>query len=221
MQRRARLAGVTLFAILLTAGCSRNPEPEPVQPEPDTPADVTDAEDAAAEAARREAEAERLCDRAMAALEAGNYDTARELLRQAQSDYPGTECALSAAATIDRVDALEAITARIHFEFDKSDVTDAGAAVLQRKAEALRQYPGVTLTIEGHCDERGSLEYNLALGMRRAESARRYLVSLGLDESRFRTVSFGEERPVVNMSNESAWAQNRRDEFVMVEMGDL
>jgi len=220
MYRSTRLAGVALFAVLLAAGCSRNPEPEPVQPEPDPVVDTEDY-DADAEAARLEAEAARLCDRAMAALEAGNFDTARELLRQAQRDYPGTGCALSAAGTIDRVDALEAITARVHFEFDKSDITDEAAATLQRKADALRQHPGVTLTIEGHCDERGSLEYNLALGMRRAESAMRYLVTLGLDADRFRTVSFGEERPLVNMNNESAWAQNRRDEFVMVNVGDL
>jgi peptidoglycan-associated lipoprotein len=220
MYRSARLAGFALLAVLLAAGCARNPEPEPVQPEPDPVVDTTDY-DAEAEAARLEAESARLCDRALAALEAGNFDTARELLRQAQRDYPGTECALSAAATIDRVDALEAITARVHFEFDKSDITDEAAAVLQLKADALRQHPGVTLTIEGHCDERGSLEYNLALGMRRADAAMRYLVSLGLDADRFRTVSYGEERPLVNMSNESAWAQNRRDEFVMVNMGDL
>lgn len=220
MHRSARLAGTAFLAAVLVAACSRNPEPEPVQPEPETTAPVEET-DAAAEAARREAEADRLCERALAALEAGNYDTARELYRQVQRDYPGTRCASAAAEEIDRVDALEAITARIHFEFDRSRITDEAAGVLQRKAEALRAHQGVTLTIEGHCDERGSLEYNQALGMRRARSAVSYLESLGVDASRFRTVSFGEERPLVNMSNEAAWAQNRRAEFVIVDPGDL
>jgi peptidoglycan-associated lipoprotein len=79
----------------------------------------------------------------------------------------------------------------------------------------LRKYPNLMVTIEGHADERGSLEYNQALGQRRAESAKTYLVNLGLSGAMFRTVSFGEERPIAQGSNESAWAQNRRDEFVV------
>ncbi len=99
-------------------------------------------------------------------------------------------------------------------------ITDEAAAVLQRKADVLRDHPDVRLTIEGHCDERGSIEYNQALGLRRAESAKRYLVSLGLDAARFQTVSFGEERPLVAASGEAAWAQNRRDEF-RITAGDI
>lgn len=217
--RRIRPHAGTLLLVVLGLACSRNPEPEPVEPEPVETVDTTD--DAAAEAARREAEANRLCERALAAIEAGNFDVARDLYRQVQREYPGTTCAGTADAALTRIESLEAIVARVHFEFDKSRITDEAAEVLQRKADALRAHPGVTLTIEGHCDERGSLEYNMALGMRRAESVQRYLGSLGLDTSRFRTVSFGEERPLVPESNEAAWAMNRRGEFIVVDPGDL
>jgi peptidoglycan-associated lipoprotein len=216
MRRSHLSAGLTLIFVLATA-CSGNPEPEPAPPPPPPPpVEQTDAGDAA----RREAEASRLCERAMAAIEAGNYETARELLRQVLRDYPGTECASRAGDEIDRVDVLEAVTARIHFEFNLARITDEAAAVLQRKADALRAHPEVQITIEGHCDERGSIEYNQALGLRRAESAKNYLVSLGLEADRFRTVSFGEERPLVAASNETAWAQNRRDEF-RITAGDI
>ena len=97
----------------------------------------------------------------------------------------------------------------------------AAAEVLQRKVTVLREYPGVELRIEGHCDERGSNEYNLALGQRRAEAVRRYLVSYGVDVGRFATISYGEERPTDRASNEEAWAQNRRAEFRVTDHGQL
>ncbi len=217
MRRSHLLAGTTLIFVL-AAACSGNPEPELAPPPPPPPPPVTPTD--TGDAARREAEASRLCERAMAAIETGNYETARELLRQVLRDYPGTECASRATEEIDRVDTLEAVTARIHFEFNLARITDESASVLQRKADALRAHPDMQLTIGGHCDERGSFEYNQALGLRRAEAAKRYLVSLGLDAERFRTVSFGEERPRVAASNETAWAQNRRDEF-RITAGDM
>ncbi len=85
----------------------------------------------------------------------------------------------------------------------------------------LREYADLTLRIEGHCDERGSNEYNLALGQRRAEAVRRYLLSYGLDASRFNTISYGEERPLVRASSEDAWSQNRRSEFAVTNYGRL
>lgn len=113
------------------------------------------------------------------------------------------------------------IAERVHFDFDKSDIRPDAETVLQRKVSVLREYPGIRLRIEGHADERGSNEYNLALGQRRAESVRRYLVSYGVDASRFAIISYGEERPAVNASNESAWAENRRGEFVVTDPGQL
>ncbi len=213
MRLSHRFAPVLLIALLATA-CSGNPEPEPVPPPPPPPPPP-----AVDDSARREAAANRICDRAMAALEAGDYATARQLLEQVVNDYPGTTCADSAPAQIERAMAGEAITARIHFDYNEAAITDAAAGVLQRKADALQAHSGVRLRIEGHCDERGSLEYNQALGMRRAQAAVEYLTSLGVDASRFDVVTFGEEMPLARGSNESAWRQNRRDEFVITDGG--
>ncbi|MBM3571803.1 MAG: peptidoglycan-associated lipoprotein Pal [Alphaproteobacteria bacterium] len=99
---------------------------------------------------------------------------------------------------------------RVFFDFDKSDVRPAGQQVLQKQAAWLKTYPNVTLTIEGHADERGTREYNLALGDRRANSVKNYLVALGIQGNRLRTISYGKERPAVLGSNEAAWSQNRR-----------
>jgi peptidoglycan-associated lipoprotein len=103
----------------------------------------------------------------------------------------------------------------IHFEFDKSTLTPAAQDILLRKAEWLRENPNATVTIEGHADERGTNEYNLALGDRRAESAKAFLADLGIDAARMTTISYGEERPVDPRHNEEAWAKNRRDHFVV------
>jgi peptidoglycan-associated lipoprotein len=101
----------------------------------------------------------------------------------------------------------------IYFEFDKSTLTPAAQDNLMRKAEWLRENPDATVTIGGHCDDRGTNEYNLALGDRRAESSKAFLVDLGLEASRLTTISYGEERPVDPRNNEEAWAKNRRDHF--------
>jgi peptidoglycan-associated lipoprotein len=101
----------------------------------------------------------------------------------------------------------------IYFEFDKSTLTPAAQDNLMQKAEWLRENPDATVTIGGHCDERGTNEYNLALGDRRAESAKAFLVDLGIDAFRLTTISYGEERPVDPRHNEEAWAKNRRGHF--------
>jgi peptidoglycan-associated lipoprotein len=98
----------------------------------------------------------------------------------------------------------------IYFDTDRFNIDAEDQAALQQQANYLRQYPNVRATIEGHCDERGTREYNLALGERRANAAKNYLVSLGIAADRLTTVSYGKERPVALGSNESAWAQNRR-----------
>ena len=211
MRLRHRFAPVLLVS-LLAAACSGNPEPEPVPPPPPPPPPpVVDDSGALEETASR------ICQRAMRAMAGGDYATARQLLEQAISDYPGTTCAESAPAQVERAIAGEAIVARIHFDYNMSDITSEAATVLQRKADALRDRPGIRLRIEGHCDERGSLEYNQALGLRRAQAAVQYLTSLGLDAGRFEVVTFGEERPLAMGSNESAYRQNRRDEFVITD----
>jgi peptidoglycan-associated lipoprotein len=103
----------------------------------------------------------------------------------------------------------------IYFEFDKATLTPAAQDNMLRKAEWLRENSDVTVTIEGHCDERGTNEYNLALGDRRAESAKAFLVDLGIAAARITTISYGEERPVCAQHNEECWAKNRRDHFVV------
>lgn len=103
----------------------------------------------------------------------------------------------------------------IYYEFDKSNLTPMAQDNLLRKAEWLRENPDATVTIEGHCDERGTNEYNLALGDRRAESAKAFLTDLGIDPLRLTTISYGEERPVDPRSDEEAWAKNRRAHFVV------
>lgn len=113
----------------------------------------------------------------------------------------------------ERARARAALEAMIHFDFDRADLRPDARQVLDAKIPILRNDPSIRLRIEGHADERGSVEYNLALGMRRANAAKQYLASFGLDESRFETVSFGEERPLDPGHNEEAWAKNRRAEF--------
>lgn len=104
---------------------------------------------------------------------------------------------------------------RVFFDFDKYDIRADQRGTVEALAAWLDTNPSVTLTIEGHCDERGTREYNLALGERRANAVRDYLVALGTNPARLSTVSFGEERPAVLGSNDSAWAQNRRGVFVV------
>lgn len=103
---------------------------------------------------------------------------------------------------------------RIHFDFDQFDLTPQAIRNLELNAEVLRAYPDANILIEGHCDERGTVEYNLALGDKRARAAKAYLVSLGIAAQRISTISFGKERPLDHGHNESAWAQNRRAEFI-------
>ncbi|HUJ46191.1 MAG TPA: peptidoglycan-associated lipoprotein Pal [Rhizomicrobium sp.] len=98
----------------------------------------------------------------------------------------------------------------VHFDYNEYAITDEDRTVLQRQASWLQKYPQVRVTIEGHCDERGTREYNLALGARRANAVKEFLVSQGVSSARVDTISYGKERPVCTESNEGCWAQNRR-----------
>ena len=104
----------------------------------------------------------------------------------------------------------------IYFDTDRYDVDSQDAAALQAQAQYFARYPQITFTIEGHADERGTREYNIALGEKRAASAKAYLTSLGVDSNRIAVVSYGKERPVALASNEAAWAQNRRVASVII-----
>ncbi len=98
----------------------------------------------------------------------------------------------------------------VHFEYNQYSVLDADKATLQRQAAWLAKYPGIKVTVEGNADERGTREYNIALGAKRANAVKEYLVSLGVSSARIDTVSYGKEKPICSESTESCWAQNRR-----------
>lgn len=104
------------------------------------------------------------------------------------------------------------------FDFDKADIRTDQRDTLAANADWLRKYPGVKFRIEGHCDERGTANYNMALGERRANAVKEYLASLGVDGSRSETISYGKERPFAQGHEESAWSQNRRAHFVVTSV---
>jgi peptidoglycan-associated lipoprotein len=141
------------------------------------------------------------------------------LLLAACSQNPATNAnsgaATNAPATSSVVpgssqDFIQNVGDRVFFDFDKSVIKPEGQQTLQRQAQWLQKYPNVTVTVEGHCDDRGTREFNLALGERRANSVRNALVALGVSANRVKTISYGKERPAVLGDNEAAWAQNRR-----------
>ena len=178
---------VTVFAATLLVGaCGGDPPPPPPpQPDQDSLQAYNDSV-AAAEAARR-AEAERLA-----------AERAAEAERQRQIR--------AARATLEEM---------VFFDYDMSEIRDDAEATLREKVDILRASPQVQIRIEGHADDRGSTEYNMALGNRRAEAVRQFLVGFGLAENRFEIVSFGEGRPLEQGATESAWARNRRGQFVI------
>jgi peptidoglycan-associated lipoprotein len=107
-------------------------------------------------------------------------------------------------------DFIASVGDRIFFDYDRNSLKPISKRILERQAVWLKKYSSVKITVEGHADERGTREYNLALGERRANSAKDYLVALGISASRIRVISYGEERPEAVGSNKGAWSQNRR-----------
>jgi peptidoglycan-associated lipoprotein len=116
------------------------------------------------------------------------------------------------------MDEIQQSLRTIYFDFDKFSLRPDAKADLDKNYEILKEYPNVMVQIQGHCDERGTVEYNLALGEKRASAAKDYLVGMGVNPDRLSTISYGEERPANPGHNETAWAQNRRDEFKIVSM---
>jgi len=190
---------VTFLIGITASGCGGRKiiveQPVKVEDEAERKAEA-DARRKAEADARRKAEAERLA--------------AEEAERKAEAD-----ARRKAEAEAQR--KAELTLNAIHFDFDKSNLRSDAQQTLAKHATVLQKYPEVNVTIEGHCDERGTIEYNLALGERRAKSARDYLVRYNLAPKQFKIVSFGKERPVDPRHNEAAWAKNRRAEFVVQE----
>jgi peptidoglycan-associated lipoprotein len=179
-----RFVAPVLAAALVAVACRSEPPPPPAPTGP-----------TAEELAQRRADSLAALERARLEAEARAAEEARRARAAAVA---------AARATLEEM---------VFFDYDMSEIRSDAAAVLRRKAEVLRASPQVQMRIEGHADERGSTEYNIALGNRRAEAVRQFLVGFGLQESRFSTVSYGEERPLERASNESAWARNRRAQF--------
>ncbi|HSJ62546.1 MAG TPA: peptidoglycan-associated lipoprotein Pal [Gemmatimonadaceae bacterium] len=199
MIRTSRLIPVLTLAAVVLGGsaCRRQPEAAPM-PEPTVNQDSIDA----ANRARAEAEA-----RERARMDSINRaNAAAEEARRAEAA---------------RIAALRnTLMEAIYFDFDSDGLSADARSRLDAKLAILNANSGLTLRIAGHADERGSDEYNLALGQRRAAAAKRYLTQRGIADDRIAIISYGEERPAVQGSDESAWSQNRRDEFEITGGGD-
>jgi len=185
-----------LSAAVAAGSCGGNPAPENPTPNADSAAE--------AERQRQEAEAE-------AARRAREED--ERIARQREAD---SLAALGRSAE----EVRNMLAAMIHFDLDRSNIRPDDMPSLDQKVAIMQANPDLRIRIGGHCDERGSDEYNLALGNRRAQSAKQYLVSHGIDAGRIETQSWGEERPMVDGHDESAWSQNRRAEFEITSGGD-
>jgi len=177
-----------LAAILVAGACGGDPPPPPPPP----PGPDMDSLRAYQDSVRRAQEAAQAEAARLAAERAAEAERQRRIA--------------AARATLEEM---------VFFDYDMSAIRPDAEAVLRRKVEVLRTSPQVRLRIEGHADERGSTEYNLALGNRRAEAIRQFLTGFGLSADRFEIVSFGEDRPLAQGSNEQAWSRNRRGQFVI------
>lgn len=146
--------------------------------------------------------------------------TQRELERKRKAEEGVEEYQLTEKQRIEKeqrdkveADIEQTLKKRIHFDFDSFELKQEAREILKQKAKLLKEYKDLNVVIEGHCDERGTDEYNLALGERRARAAYEFLVLLGVDPERLNIISYGEEKPLDPGHNESAWAKNRRAEF--------
>ena len=185
-----RLVLVAFATVVLAAACRPEPPP-PVAPEPTGPT----AAELAAEKARQDS----------LAAEAARLYAERQAQREREQE------AREARATLEEM---------VFFDYDEASLTSDTEQTLRAKLEVLRSCPSVRLRMEGHADERGTSEYNIALGSERAQSASQFFTGFGLDGARFSTVSRGEEVPIARGSNEASWARNRRVEFIITAGAD-
>ena len=200
MTRTSRLApALALTALVLaTTACPRRTET--------TPTPAVNADSLARERARQDS---------IAAAERARAEADR-LARARQDSIANIERMRTEAMNT----ARSALTATIYFDYDQAEITADSRSRLDAKLPVLRANPSMSIRVGGHTDERGSDEYNLALGQRRAAAAKRYLVQNGIAENRISIQSFGEEQPAAQGSDESAWSQNRRAEFEITAGGD-
>ena len=207
---------VAITALAFTAALAACHSPAPVASTP-APMRRPATDSAASEAlmraglARRDSIAARSRADALAEAERRHADSVRAQIQ----DETGMETAGMTTWGLPPADST-AIADRIHFAYDRSDLSPDDLQELEAKRQVMVAHPEVTVQIAGNCDERGSDEYNLALGERRAAAARRWLIATGIAGSRISIVSYGEERPLDRTHTEAAWAQNRRDDFLVL-----
>ena len=207
---RKSLSVIILVLCSLTLTLTGCPKKTVMKEEPS----VTTADEAAAaaereRAAKREAEERALREKELKAREEASKkaDAQKEFEKSlVAKKYPGIE------GEVLESKMLKDIT----FDFDKYDIRPQDASILKENATLLMKYPNMKIQIEGHCDERGTIEYNLALGERRANSCKNYLISLGVPRDRISTISYGKERPLDPGHTEEAWAKNRRAHTVVL-----
>ena len=201
MKSVSLLLVIGLGVALVAGACASNPPPQTAaRPNADSAA--------AADKARQDSIAA-----AQAEADRRAREEADRVARQREAD--------SLAALSHATEEVRGMLATmIHFDYDKSNIRGDDTGILDQKVAILQANPELRVRVGGHCDERGSDEYNLALGNRRAQAAKQYLVSHGIDASRIETQSWGEEKPLAQGHDESAWSQNRRDEFEVISGGD-
>ena len=187
-----RLVLAAFVAAVFVAACRPEPPPPPPAPTGPTPEEI---------------EAQRIADSIAAAQE----EAARLAAEETRLERERMDRARRLRATLEEM---------VFFDYDEAVIRTDTRSRLEAKLEVLRDYPSVQLRMEGHADERGTSEYNVALGNERAESVIHFLAGYGLDGARFTSVSYGEESPIARGSNEAAWAQNRRVEFIITGGAD-
>ena len=200
LTRRIAVLTIATLSVAMLDACKKKPEPAPI---PAAAPPRGPNADSAAEAER-------------ARIAAENARRAAERRRQDSIDAANRE---RDAMTRDAATLRATLTATVHFDYDQSDLRPSDKSVLDAKIPILQANTGVMIRVSGHTDERGSDEYNLALGQRRAAAAKAYLTQHGIAESRIETISYGEERPSAQGSDENAYALNRRAEFEITAGG--
>ncbi len=196
---------VLSFGALLSAGCAKKDvvrTEEPISAAQPAPAQTPSTQTAPTQQARPEAE---------------SGAAQQPITETTPSREPAVAQETAKEAGQGTAQEVQAELQKVYFNFDSADLSEEARASLSKNAEYLSRQAGVKVRIEGNCDERGSDDYNMALGERRAKSAKDYLVNLGIASDRLSTISYGEEKPAVQGHDEAAWAKNRRDEFVIVK----
>jgi peptidoglycan-associated lipoprotein len=190
MNRTTRRAALLLLASTAMVACHKKPKPQPEPVAPTTPQPVTPR------------------------VNQDSIDAAARAAAARRDSIAAAENARRLAET------RNTLLATVYFDYDQSAVRDDAKAALDAKLPILNANPNLRVRIAGHTDNRGSDEYNLALGQKRAAETKRYLTQHGIDDSRIEIVSFGEERPAAQGENEDAWSKNRRSEFEIIAGGD-